>query len=51
LEKLPDVMHNAVVRQGWIINGQPQEVWAYLAGIALSDQEFTPGPGMQPGPF
>jgi len=26
LEELLDVTHNGVVRQGWIVNGQPQEV-------------------------
>jgi len=29
LEKLLNVTHNAVVRRGWIVNGQPQEVWIH----------------------
>jgi len=26
---LLDITHNAVVWQGWIINGRPQEVWIH----------------------
>ena len=29
LEKLLDVTHNGVMRRGWIVNGQPQEVWVH----------------------
>jgi len=29
LEKLLDVMHNAVVRHGRIVNGQPQAAWIH----------------------
>jgi len=45
LEKLLDVTHNAVVRQGWIVDGQAQEVWVHRKGAAPSDQGFIPCPG------
>jgi release factor H-coupled RctB family protein len=45
LEKLLDVTHNSVVRQGWIVNGQSQDVWIHRKGAAPSDQGFIPCPG------
>jgi len=34
-------MHNIVlVRQGWIVNGQSQEVWIHRNGAALSDRRL-----------
>jgi len=43
--KLLDVTRNAVARQGWVVKGQPQEVWIHLTGAAPSDQGFIPCPG------
>jgi len=45
LEKLLDVTHNAVARQGWIISGKAQEMWIHRKGAARSDQGFIPCPG------
>jgi len=45
LEKLLDVTHNTVVRQGWIVNEQSKEVWVVRKGAAPSYQRFIPCPG------
>jgi release factor H-coupled RctB family protein len=45
LVKLLDVMHNTLVRQGWIVIGQTQEVWIHRKGAAPSYQAFIPCPG------
>ena len=45
LEKLLKVMHNMVVLQDRIVNGQSQEVWVHGMGAARSDQGFIPCPG------
>jgi len=42
--KLLDVTRNAVVRQGWVVNGQPQEVWIHLNGAAPSNQDLYLAP-------
>jgi len=40
LENLIDVTQNAVVRQGWIVNGQEQEVWIHRKGYSVIKDSY-----------
>jgi len=44
LEKLFDVTQNAVVRQGWAVNGRSQEAWNHRYDVTPNNQGFISFP-------